>query len=417
MDIGRKSRGAYNIQCMMEYFASLLMEDAFLAKLLRHLGMSDALTGIVSSLVTVSFLAELVFFPLIRRVRSAKRTVILFDFASMACFSLAYALPLFNVSGGAGHALVILLILGGYLSAACIRSLYFVWANSFVAPEKRARFSALKEMTSLLGGVLFSLGMGVLFDTLEQQGRTVPAFSVFAGMIMLVNLLSVLCLCVIGPGQERERAGDDTLLLMKRVVKNRPFMKVTLMAALWYAARYFSCGFLGAYKTGELMLSVATIEVINVVGCLSRFALSMPFGAYSDRTSYAKGFFLSMVLAAGAFAANLFTVRATWWLTVVYSILINVSFAGNNANLLNISYSYVDQELLVPAMMLKSGVCGVAGILASLLGGLMLDSVQTAGNRFLGVSMTGFQAVSLVSFLLTAGVILFCRRIMEKQPE
>ena len=61
MDIGRKSRGAYNIQCMMEYFASLLMEDAFLAKLLRHLGMSDALTGIVSSLVTVSFLAELVF--------------------------------------------------------------------------------------------------------------------------------------------------------------------------------------------------------------------------------------------------------------------------------------------------------------------------------------------------------------------
>ena len=52
----RISRGMYTAQCMFEYFISIMAADAFLAKLLKDIGLSDALTGVLSSLISVTFL-------------------------------------------------------------------------------------------------------------------------------------------------------------------------------------------------------------------------------------------------------------------------------------------------------------------------------------------------------------------------
>ena len=38
-------------QCTFEYFVSLLVADAFLAKLLTEIGMNDFLVGIISSFI------------------------------------------------------------------------------------------------------------------------------------------------------------------------------------------------------------------------------------------------------------------------------------------------------------------------------------------------------------------------------
>ncbi|MBO4327189.1 MAG: hypothetical protein J5950_07945 [Clostridia bacterium] len=43
------SRRAYALECAFEYFIALLVADAFIAKLLKHLGASDALCGVISS--------------------------------------------------------------------------------------------------------------------------------------------------------------------------------------------------------------------------------------------------------------------------------------------------------------------------------------------------------------------------------
>lgn len=51
----KTSARAYTAQCAFEYFISLLSGDAFLAKLLKDVGVSDALTGLISSLISVTF--------------------------------------------------------------------------------------------------------------------------------------------------------------------------------------------------------------------------------------------------------------------------------------------------------------------------------------------------------------------------
>ena len=54
----KTSRRAYSAQCMFEYFISLLSADAFLAKLLKDIGLSDGATGILSSLISFLFLFQ-----------------------------------------------------------------------------------------------------------------------------------------------------------------------------------------------------------------------------------------------------------------------------------------------------------------------------------------------------------------------
>ena len=56
----KRSRNSYLIYCAFEYFALLLISDAFLAKLLSSIGISDSLVGIISSFVSLACLFQLI---------------------------------------------------------------------------------------------------------------------------------------------------------------------------------------------------------------------------------------------------------------------------------------------------------------------------------------------------------------------
>ncbi len=68
----KRSRGAYMAQCTFEYFVTLLVTDAFLAKLLTHIGISDHLIGIIASFVSMTYVIQLVTIFLVKTKWSTK---------------------------------------------------------------------------------------------------------------------------------------------------------------------------------------------------------------------------------------------------------------------------------------------------------------------------------------------------------
>ena len=84
----KRSRTAYIAQSTFEYFISLLVADAFLAKLLTSIGLSDAVVGIVSSFISVAFVIQLASIPLVRTKISTKKLVITFDTLSQLLYML-----------------------------------------------------------------------------------------------------------------------------------------------------------------------------------------------------------------------------------------------------------------------------------------------------------------------------------------
>ena len=69
----KRSRNAYVAECTFEYFVSLLVTDAFLAKLLTTMGISDAMIGVISSFITIAFVFQLMSVFLLRLKMSTKK--------------------------------------------------------------------------------------------------------------------------------------------------------------------------------------------------------------------------------------------------------------------------------------------------------------------------------------------------------
>lgn len=413
----KRSRGMYVAQCTLEYFVTLLVADAYLAKLMTHVGISDAVAGIISSCVTFAFLFQLLSIFLARKIKNTKKTVIIFHTVSQAAYFALYLVPFMPFSTGIKTAIIAGGILFGHIGNYLVASILFKWANSFVEPLKRGIFSANKEMVSLITGILFTLGLGWIIDKYEAVGNITGGFIFISISIFVLTVLNFITL--MGIKNDKEEKEEEKYVPMKEVMKNtlgnKNYLNIILLMIMWDVARYLTVGFLGTFKTKDLLLTVGMVQVINMIANLGRFFISKPFGKYSDKHSYASGIKLAFIIAAVGFFANIFTTNATWWCIIIYSIMYNVSMAGSNQNLFNITYSYVKAEHFVAAMAIKNSIGGLFGFAASLVGSRILAFVQANGNTFMGIPMYGQQLLSAISFIIILIAIAFIHFVIEKQ--
>ncbi len=414
----KRSRSAYVAQCTFEYFVSLCVTDAFLAKLLTNVGFSDTLIGIISSFISFAFLFQLLAVIFAGKITNTKKTVIFFDTLSQIFFMAIYVIPFIPISKVFKMILIIGCILIAYVTKYFIASIFFKWANSYVEPTKRGVFSAGKEMISLAAGIVFSLAIGYVIDRYEALDNIQGGFLFIAASMLVLNICNFISLLMIKSRAEKqtpEKHKVDFRSIFKNTMGNRNFVTVVVMYTLWDIARYLSIGFMGTFKTNDLLLTVGAVQLINMAASLFRLLVSKPFGRYSDRKSYTKGVELAFIIAAIGFAINVFTSNKTWWCIIAFTVLYNVSFAGTNQNGSNIVYSYVKEEYVTYALAIKNSISGIFGFLASLLGGKILAFIQINENSFLGIGLYGQQLLSALSCLILVFAILFNHFVVAKQ--
>ena len=161
--------------------------------------------------------------------------------------------------------------------------------------------------------------------------------------------------------------------------------------------------------------TVGAVQLINIVGHAGRFAISKPFGRYSDKHSYAKGVELALLLAILGFLVLICTTPATRFLIIGYSLLYNMCQAGISGNMINITYSYVDSRYFVQASAIKNSIGGICGFLSSLVGSRILKAIQNNGNRILGIPVYGQQFLAGITVVLLTAALLYNRFVISKQ--
>ncbi|MBE7053689.1 MAG: MFS transporter [Ruminococcaceae bacterium] len=413
----KRSRGAYIGQCTFEYFISLFVADAFLAKLLTNIGLRDSLIGIISSFVTLAFLFQLLSIVIANKIKSTKRVVIIFETVCNLLFFTLYTIPFMPFTTEVKTTIVILSVIFAYISKYLVASILFKWANGYVEPSKRGRYSAVKEMISLITGIVFTLSTGYIIDQYEALGNIKGGFIFISISILVLSICNFVSLLLIKDEKKeitntnKPKAKD----IIKNTLGNKNFVNITFALVLWDIARYLTIGFLGTFKTKELLLSVGAVQVINMVANLIRLSISLPFGKYSDKYSFASGLKLAYIIVAIGFLMIAFTTSKTWWFIILYTILFNVSLAGSNQNASNITYSYVKNEYFVHATAIKNSISGILGFGASLVGSKILSHIQANGNTFFGVPVYGQQVLGAISFVIMIVDILFIHFVIEKQ--
>ena len=414
----KRSRRAYILECAFEYFVALMVADAFLAMLLTKMGLDDAVIGVISSLISLAFLFQLCSIFVVQHIRNVKLVAIPIHCISQMCFFVLYLLPFFNIPQSLRVIVIVGCLMIAYFGNYLVTSVIFNWGNSYVNPNGRANFAATKEIVSLISGVVVSLSMGWAMDRFTEAGNIEGGFIFIASMMLVFTIGDFICLMCMKNQKVEKKPTEKTepfWQVVRMLFSNKGFCYAVVVHVIWSVSVYMTVGFMGVYKTKDLLLTVGTVQIINIAGCLIRACFSKPIARYADKRSYAQGIKLGMSIAAVGYLINIFTTPSLWWLVILYTIIYNVSCAGTSQNLINLTYNYVDRKYFVQASAIKFSVSGLCGFAASMVGSRVLDTVQKNGNTLFGTTVYGQQVLSAISLTIVLFGILFVKFVMEKQ--
>ena len=272
-------------------------------------------------------------------------------------------------------------------------------------------------MLSLISGMAVTLLLGYVMDYFEMMDNTEGGFIFIAVSVFIFSVCDLICLLLIKNRikPKEKAAGVPMKTVMKKTVGNRNFVNVIILTSLWEIGRYTTIGFMGTYQIKELAYTVGAVQVINIVANFARFAVSKPFGRYSDKTSFSRGAEIGLIIAAASFAVNMFTTPSNRVFVIIYTILFNVAAAGTSQNFFSIAYSYVDGDYFVEASAIKNSISGILGFAASIGASALLDYIQNNGNMLFGIHIYGQQVLSAISFAFVLAAILFNHFVIRKQ--
>lgn len=409
----KTSRLFYILEAGFEYLISILVAGAYLAKLTEALGMSDRLTGTMSAIISLGHLFQLG--SLLIRPKRVKGLVVTFSVANQLLFMLLYVIPLGNGAKPWRTSLFMVTILLAYLLYNLVHPKKTNWLMSLVDDEVRGRFTSVKEMISLIMGILFTFAMGAVMDYFEARGELRTAFVVCAVTIAGLMILHTLTMLFSVEKPLPEDPGKKGALAA--VFKDRDVLKIAATFALWYATMYASVPFLGSYQNKELGFSMTFISLLSFIYSGVRIAFSFLWGSYADKRSFKSMLQVCLAIAAAGHFINIFTVPANGKIFyTAYYVCYAIAMAGINSALINLVYDYVELSRRADAIALTQAVAGVTGFLTTLAVGVLVDYVQENGNRFLGLPVYAQQLTATISLVLNIAVILFLHfQIKEKK--
>lgn len=406
-DAIKRSRLMYIIEAAVEFLISILVGGSFFATITTYLEISDSLTGILSSFVSLGCLFQML--SMFFRPKNTKRFVIILSIANQLLFTLFYVIPIFDFDKTFKTIVFVIFILIAYLIYNIAHPKKIDWFMSHVDEKSRGSFTANKEIISLLSGMAFTFIMGMVIDHFKSMNDLRMGF-VFSAITMLV----LTALHTVTMFFTAEKANIPTQKEKNRfkgaisVCTNKKVLKIMLVFVLWNAAHHASVPFYSTYLIKDLGFSLTVTSIISLVSNGARILVSKFWGAYADRNSFAKMIRWCFLIAAFAFLVASFAAPGpTRWIYLAYSILHAIGLGGINSALINLCYDYVPYESRPDALALSQAAYGLSGFISTLIMSPLITVVQQNGNTLFGLPIYAQQVASIIAFLITLLVALY----------
>ncbi len=404
----KRSRILYIFEAAFEYLISILVSSSFLATLTNELGMSDSLTGVLSSIISLGCLFQLLSLS-IRRT-TVKRIVIMFSIINQVLFMLLYVVPLTSFEKQIKIPLFIVLIFSAYLIYNIAHPKKINWLMSLIENNHRGRFTANKEIISLISGMVFSFGMGAVIDHFSNTGRIRVAFIISAVVIFVLMVLHSLTMIFAVEKPLPCGSQKDLKHTLMELAKNKKILHITVAFLLYYISTYISAPFYGTYQIGELGLNLKFVSAIAICGSVSRILVSRFWGNYADKKSFAVMIEKCFIFLGLSQTCVIFAVPTTGKvLFILYYIIHGIALGGINSSLINLIFEYVPREKAADALAVTQAVAGLTGFLTTLCISPLVSHIQKQGNALCGIPIYAQQFVTIVALLFTVFAIIYVR--------
>ena len=412
----KRTRGLYIIEAALEYFFSLMLTGAYIAKVASAIGMSDALVGILSTASTLGCTFQL-FALFLANKRPVKHWVFISHTINQLFFTAVWFIPLFDMNAGAKTVIFMVALIGGWIINHVINSPKISWYMSMVDNRKRGSFTAKKEMFSLVSGMVFTLTMSSIIDNLEASGNMRTAF--FMGGLTMLGLTVAHSLTLIFSYErppKKSEVGAGSIDSIKKLLKNKKLGYVLVFATVGKMATSIAQPFYGTYQINELGFSLTFVSVIGVVHVGVRCLASVFMGKYADKTSFVNMLNVAYVFHLLGFICMIFCTPENGAITyTLYYVLEAIFQAGFGNGVMNLVYDTVDKNERTGAFALYNAFAGLAGFLTTLLCSTVVSAIQAGGNTVFGMSMYAQQFLSAVSSAVVVLSIVYMNTVLKKK--
>lgn len=412
-DIYKTSRFLHIIEAAVEYFITLLIGGAYLAKLTDAIGMSDALTGILSSFTTLGCTFQFLSIFLARKT-PVKRWVVPTAIVSELMFALIYLTPFLPFTEGNKSLFLIVFLLGAHILTQIIYSPKMNWYMSLIPDGTRGTFVAKKEMVSLIGGMIFTGVMGNIIDILDAQGKNEASF-ILCGVTILGLMLSHTLTMIFSREKAQKQSGIPLREVLPDLLRDKKLVAVALVPIIWAVASSAALPFYGSYQNKELGFSLGTVALIAAIGSISRTLASIPMGKMADRFSFTNTLCICYGIEIVAFTVLLFTVPQNGLVFyTVYVILHSVAMAGINSGQVNLIYDFVSPERRTAALAVKNTVSGVLGFLTTFCVSFLVSYIQEIDLVLFGQHIYAQQVVSGIGLVITVLLTVYLNAVVRR---
>jgi MFS family permease len=404
----KSSRRFYIVEAALEYFISILVAGSYLATLTKELGISDSLTGVLSAIISLGCLFQLL--SMFVRRTQVKSFVIVFSIINQLLFMLLYVIPLTNFKSQTKVVIFIAVIFTAYLIYNFIHPKKVNWLMSLVENKNRGKFTASKEIVSLLSGIFFSFGMGTVLDYFSEKGEIRISFTISAIVIFVLMVLHALTMIFSVEKPSPKTTTQGFKQTIRDLITNKNILRVSVVFILYYIANYSSVPFYGSYQISELGLNLKFVSAITICGSVSRICVSKFWGRYADKKSFAamieKCFFfllfsqLCVILAVPTVGKIMF---------VLYNILHGIALGGINSALTNLIFDYAPSEKRADSLAITQALAGLTGFLTTLFVSPLVSYIQSNGNTIFGLPIYAQQFITIISLLFTVVAIFYTR--------
>ena len=401
----------------LEYMISLIVGGTFLAHLTKTIGISDSISGIISAFVSLAGISQLLSMMIVRPGMRMKGFTTSLCIINQFMWVLLYLIPLPFLPLTSGQKVILFMVIklvANLLLKMCYPTKY-VWETFYVEEHKIGIYNATKEMVSLICGMLFSLGIGILSDKMEAAGRMDDSFLLCAIFIAVISAAEgALLISVKEPHndnavQEKHKLSEP----FKATFGDRKFRKIIIATVLYNFFAYISLSFYGVYQRGELGFSLTYSQILTFAGMTIWAILARWAGRLAQKTNWTKIVIIFMAIAAASYGVNMFTVPSNGKiLFLLYTLLHYISSAGVKFPLL--SFEYVDADNRTGAVAVTQALGGVFGFIGSLVGAEILDNIQKNGNKFFGFEIYAQQVLSGITFVGIMFTVLYLWYVTNK---
>lgn len=368
------------------------------------LGAGDMEFGLLVAIPQIAALLQLPFSMLVNRTHKRKIYMLTFGMASRILWLLFGFLPMLSSVPESRLPLYTLITLLGISSAcgAAINVCWFPWFSDMAPLRIRGRWLSYRDMIIAVANLLFGLFVAYMLDALPIDSKYVVVF-------LVGGALGVMDMICFGFVKEQWTAEPQKMQLRKsmtEILRNKPFMRFTIMWTAWCFTANLSGAYFTPYAMNSMGLNFIQITVFGSVAAALATVLAVPrWGQALDRFGSKN---VMLVAGIGASLTPIFYLLSTpgsIWPTFLHNFIGALFWSGANlaANSMQLSASPDENRpTYIAVFACITALVGTA--LGTMCGGWFLETCEA--NRWFAGSFDRYMMLSLLSVVTRLGITL-----------